>query len=437
MRFLASSVVVVQLLLFGTAAAVGQTQANPGVSNTMPTANFGFMLPSRLGTLSYSLTGSEMFSKYSGGSVYESTVGSGNLAYLSNSERDPFSAVISAGYIVNTGNAVSSSGFADIAASQVYRTRSWVFVASDALNYLPQSPTTGLSGIPGLGDIGTIPVQTGLGPDQTILTTSGQRLTNGLSGSATWQLTGSTDLEGSASWQILKFVGNSAPGFNTNDYSFTFGPDHRIDARDSINAAAYYSRQTYPDYQSARIETEGVNVGFTRSWTRAFTTTISAGPETTHGETIARIPSQVSVAVSASASYAGRRNGASASYVRAVNGGSGVIFGAISDTAAVGFNLPLSRVWNFGVNGAYSHSVSLAPIFGETPRTNTVYAGAQASRRLTETLSMYASYTVEHQTATGFSPLLQFFGISNAYTGFNNIGAVGITFAPAPLNRGR
>ena len=438
MRTLRARAIALQLLLLAGGAAIGQVDTS-AVSNTMPTANFGFMLPSRLGTLSYSLTGSEMVSTaYSGGSLYESTVGSGNLAYLSNSERDPFSAVISGGYLFNTGSSgVGSSGFADVAASQVYRTRAWVFVVSDGFSYLPQSPTTGFSGVPGLGDIGIPPVQTGAGPDQTILTNSGQRISNGLSGSATWQLTGSTDLQGSGSWQILHFVGNSIPGLDTSDYMFSFGPDHRIDARTSVSANAYYSRQTYPNYQNAHIETEGVNVGFSHAWTRTISTTISAGPETSHGRTIIDIPAQVSVAASAEMSYAGRRNGGSVSYVRAVNGGSGVIFGAISDTASVAINHPLSRDWNFGVSGAYSHSVGLAPIFGETPTTNTIYGGAQASRKLSESLSVYVSYTAQHQSASGFSPLLQLFGFSNAYTGFNNTGAVGITFAPAPLNRGR
>lgn len=429
-------------LLALAAAAAGAQASAPAtastVSNTMPTPNFGFALPSRLGTLSYAVSASELVETgYRHGSTGTSTVGSGDLAYLSNSERNPFSAVISAGYIVNaSGSGASSSGFANLAASQVLRTRSWVFVASDAVSYLPQSPTTGLSGIPGVGDIGGLPVQTGLGPNQSILTVAGTRVSNGLSGSATWQLTSKTDLQGSASWQLFRFVGDAPPGFNTNGYAASFGPDHRIDARDSVSAVAFYSRQEYPDFSGARVETEGVNLGFTRAWTRALSTSVSAGPMSTHGQTFVRIPASVNVGVTASLSYAGRLNGLNVGYTRAVNGGSGVIFGAISDTVAAGFSHPFSREWLFGVNGSYSRSVALAPILGALPKTNTEYGGAQLSRRLTESLSVYASYTAVEQSASGFSGLSQLLGFAQPFNGFNNIGSVGITFAPPPLNRG-
>ena len=442
MKFCSTSILACSLLALAATAAGAQASAPATastVSNTMPTPNFGFSLPTRLGSLSYALNASELVETgYRHGSTSTSTVGSGNLAYLSNSERNPFSTVISAGYFLNAGSGgTSSSGFANLAASQVLRTRSWVFVVSDALSYLPQSPTTGLSGLPGLGDLGNLPVQTGLGPEQSILTVSGERVSNGLSGSATWQLTSKTDLQGSASWQLFRFVGDVPPGFNTDGYAASFGPDHRIDARNSVSASAYYSRQVYPDFANSRVETEGVNFGYTRAWTRALSTTVTIGPETTHGQTYIRIPARLDVAVAASLSYAGRLNGLNVGYTRAVNGGSGVIFGATSDTVAGGFSHPFSREWLFGLNASYSHSVGLTPILGQVPRTSTVYGGAQLSRRLSESLSVYASYTAVQQSASGFSGLSQLFGFATPFDGFNNIGAVGISFAPPPLNRGR
>ena len=68
------------------------------VSNAMPSSNFGFNLPSKLGTLSYSLSGSEQIENGFGASgVYAGTTFSGNLAYLSKSENNPFSLVYSGG----------------------------------------------------------------------------------------------------------------------------------------------------------------------------------------------------------------------------------------------------------------------------------------------------------------------------------------------------
>ena len=47
----------------------------------------------------------------------------------------------------------------NMSVSQGYIARNWVFNISDSFSFLPQSPTTGLSGIAGVGDLGSTPVQ--------------------------------------------------------------------------------------------------------------------------------------------------------------------------------------------------------------------------------------------------------------------------------------
>ncbi len=74
----------------------GQADAPATVTNTMPTGNFGFNLPTHLGTLSYGLSASEMLQTGYSNGVNASTSLSGDLAYISNSERDPFSLVYAA-----------------------------------------------------------------------------------------------------------------------------------------------------------------------------------------------------------------------------------------------------------------------------------------------------------------------------------------------------
>lgn len=410
-------------------ATFGQAEPTASVSNAMPSNNFGFNLPSKLGTLSYSLTGSEQIqSGYGGGGVYAGTTLSGNFAYLSKSEYNPFSLVYTGGLTFGDlpGNS-SVQFYQNIAASQVFRTRSWVFVASDAFSYLPDSPTTGLSGVAGVGDVGVIPVQGGIGPNQTILTNNSGRISNGLEGSATWQTTASLDLEGSANWQILHFNGDN-PGYNTDSWGATFGPSYRIDARNSVGASVYYDQQTYPGYQNYLIETAGVSLNYSRAWTRRLNTTFAFGPARTHGRTITSIPSQVNFSGSASANYATRTTGLFASYDRSVNGGSGVVFGALSDTVTVGMNRPINRDWILGMDVGYSHNVGLTPIAGVVPSYDTVFGAAQVSRRLTETLSMYASYTAISQSAKNQSAAQ-----AAVFNGLNHIFSIGITFAPAPI----
>ncbi len=416
-------------LLWLPTAMLGQAEATASVSNTMPSNNFGFNLPSRLGTLSYSLSGSEQIqSGYTGGGVYAGTTFGGNLAYLSKSENNPFSLVYSGG--VTFGNIPGNSSaqlYQNIAASQVFRTRSWVFVATDSFSFLPDSPTTGLSGVAGVGDVGVVPVQGGVSPSQTILTNNSSRFSNGLQGSATWQTTASLDFEGSASWQILHFNGDQ-PGYNTDSWEATFGPNYRIDARNSVGASAYYSQQTYPGYEKYLIETEGVTFNYSRAWTRRLSTSFGFGPARTHGRTITTIPSQVNFSGSANVTYATRTTGVFATYDRSVNGGSGVVLGALSDTVTVGMSRPINRDWILGMDVGYSHNLGLTPIAGVVPSYDTVFGAAQVSRRLTETLSMFASYTGISQSAKN-----QPVGQPNVFTGINHVFSIGITFAPAPI----
>jgi hypothetical protein len=80
----------------------------------------------------------------------------------------------------------------------------------------------------------------------------------------------------------------------------------------------------------------------------------------------------------------------------------------------------------------YSHNLGLSPIAGVVPSYDTVFGAAQVSRRLTETLSMYASYTALSQSAKN-QPATQ----AAVFSGLSNIFSVGITFAPAPILRAR
>lgn len=437
MRFSRTSLLSAFLLCL-PAAMLGQAEPTGSVSNTMPSNNFGFNLPTHLGTLTYSVSGSEQVeSGYTGSGVYAGTTFSGNLGYLSKSENNPFSLVYSGG--VTFGNVPGNSTaqfYQNLGASQVYRTKAWVFVVSDSFDYLPNSPTTGLSGVAGVGDVGVNPPQTGIGQSQTILTNNSGRISNGLIGSATWQTSSSLDFEGSATWQIMHFTGgnsgDSAIGYNNDTLGATFGPNYRIDARNSIGATVSYSQQTYPGYQNYLIETQGVTLNYSRAWTRRLSTTVSLGPARTYGHTIAPIPSQINLSGSATASYATRTTGIYATYNRSVTAGSGVIFGALTDTASVGVNRPIDRDWILGLDVGYSHNVGLTPIEGLIPSYDTVFGAAQVSRRLTDTLSMFASYSAISQSANN-----QPAGQAAVFNGLNNIFSIGITFAPAPLISGR
>ncbi len=244
------------LLAFGSLA---HAQDVPAVVVSTPT--FGFSLPSVEGTLTYSLNAAESVDTgYGTGGVDTTTSLSGSLGYLSSSPDKPFSLVYSGGYLYSTMPGYpGSSTFQNLAASQVLTTRNWNFVVDDAVSYLPESPTTGLSGIPGVGDIGVEPVQIGDVPAQNIFTNYATRLGNGLSGSATRKISADLSMNASGSWQILHFFGND--GIDSSTETGSAGPSFRIDARSSVGANVNYTytNDTYLG-NSYPFESEGISV---------------------------------------------------------------------------------------------------------------------------------------------------------------------------------
>jgi hypothetical protein len=108
-----------------------------------------------------------------------------------------------------------------------------------------------------------------------------------------------------------------------------------------------------------------------------------------------------------------------------------VVFGSLTDTITVGANHPINRDWVVSVNGGYSHNTDLVLYAGESPSFSDEFGSVQVSRKISESLSAYGSYTGINQSIKNLP------GVSNAFNGVNHTFSVGITFAPPPLIRGR
>jgi hypothetical protein len=418
--------------MFFALGSLAQAQDVPAAVTSTPT--FGFSLPSVEGTYTYSLSAAESFDTgYTGGGVDYTTSLSGSLGYLSSSPDKPFSLVYSGGYLYSTVPGYpGSSTFQNLAASQVVTTKNWNFVVDDAVSYLPESPTTGLSGIPGVGDIGVEPVQIGDVPTQSIFTNYATRVANGLNGGATRRISGNLSINGSASWQILHFFGNG--GIDSSTETGSAGPTYRIDARSSVSANVNYA-YTNNSYLGTNypFESEGISIQYQRQVSRFFSVNVSAGPQRTSGSgaTASLIPSAITVVGSAGLSYNRRGTSASVAYVRATNSGSGVLYGALTDTIAGAVRKQFSRNWQGALTASYSQSTSLSQTVGFDQNFHSTYGGGQLSRRLGRSFSGYFSYTAVTQTENSA-------GATQAvFSGLSQVFAVGITYSPGAQHLGR
>ncbi|MGA7158355.1 MAG: hypothetical protein WBY53_16015 [Acidobacteriaceae bacterium] len=420
--------VVAPIMLFAL-GAMAQAQAPPMSSSP----SFGFSLPTVEGTMTYSLSGSESFlTGYGASGVNEMTAISGSLGYLSSSPNKPFSLVYSGGYLYSSVPGYPpNSTFQNLAASQVWTTKNWNFVADDAVSYMPEAPTTGLSGIPGVGDIGVTPVLIGDEPTESILTNYATRLGNGLNGSATRKINASWSMGATGSWQILHFSGNN--GIDSDEGAGSVGPTYRIDARSSASAQVVYT-YTKNTFQGLvfPFTTEGVTFQYQRQLSRFLTVNLTGGPQRTYGTgaTEAVMPSQITAVGSAGMTYARRTTTANISFARTTNAGSGVVYGALTDTVAGSLQKQFSRNWQGALTASYSKNTALAQVPGFDDNYDAIYGGGQISRRLGRAWSAYFSYTAVTQNATNPNTSQAAFG------GLTQVFAVGVTYSPGAMHLG-
>lgn len=411
---------------------LAHSQSIPAGVGSVP--NIGFQLPQLNGSFNYSLNASELVSTgYFNSGTDLTTSLSGDLAYLSRSANHPFSAIYTGGVLLaNSGQ--PDTFYQSLALSQVVTTKNWNFQIQDAVSYLPESPVSGLSGIPGVGDLGIDPVP--IGPDAGIgiLTTYGPRVSNTLSGSASRIITGHLSAQGSGYEDIQRFIGdNSIDAVDNSGDGGSAGISYHFSARSILSANYNYTHFAYTGTPYA-FSTQGATVNYSRQWTRRFSTSAYVGPQRISNSNSLLGQPSTEIAAGASASYAGRLAFYTLDYSRGVNNGSGVVAGAFSDNVVAAAHRQFGRRWSASGDVGYSRSVSLPTLNAFAFDSEAVTFGVQGVRSIGRRLSAYASYTIEDQSISGASAFLN---TPNAFNGVYQIFGVGISYSPGSLFLGK
>lgn len=413
----------------------GQAQAIPADATTTA-PGIGFSLPRVGGSLSYALSASELITTgYYGGGVSVGTNFAGDLAYLGKSQRHPFSAVYSGGVLVSNSNQPTTV-YQSLAFSQLFTTKHWNFALADIVSYLPQGPLGGLSGIPGVGDLGVDPVAVVPSAGIGILTTYGPRVSNTTSGTASRQLTSRISTQATGYYSIQRFIGDNANlGLNSSTLGASGGVSYQFSARDTLTGSYNYSHFGYSGLPYA-FTTQGATADFSRKWSPRLMTDVYAGPQIISGSNnnVLLTGTSTQIAAGASASYLSRTTTYSLSYSRGANNGSGVIPGAFSDSITATARRQFSRDWMVSGTVGFSRTSSLPNLRVLSYSGNAVSFGAQASRRFGRSFSGFATYNLQDQQNSASSSVL---GAYNAYHGvYNNFG-IGITYSPRNILLGR
>lgn len=442
------SLAAIAIFLGVTTASHGQ--ATPAATSSAPRYNPGPSLPLIDGSLQYALTGSEIIELGQNGvsGVTATTNLSGDVEYLSTSTEHPFTMLYAGGVLFSSQAGEGTSTFQNFTVSQGFVIHAWAFGVADSVAFLPQSPTTGLSGIPGVGDLGLQPAPDPLAPAQSVLTNYGDRISNTVSGNVERRITGRTSLSGSGSYGILHFLGNDNSGLDSTQIGGQAGINYQLNHRSSVGVNAQYSTFSYSSNTSS-FSSRGVSLQYSRQLTKTMALEASAGPMWVSGfeaepvgtpvhqfvpgsanafailrpeatTAIVTVPSRLTVAASVSLSYSRKSISYAVGYNHGVNSGSGVQTGAISDGVSASAQRTYGRRWAASLTASFTRTSGL--VNGNI--SSTEYGGAQVNRRLASKLSGFISYTAIHQSVD------QALAAQNAFNGFSQSFSLGITFTP-------
>ncbi|HLI77971.1 MAG TPA: hypothetical protein VKV02_13585 [Acidobacteriaceae bacterium] len=415
------------LLPFVLPAPAGQAQSLPAETGA-PAPGVGFSLPHIGGSLNYAVNASELISNgfYNNSGVGATTDFSGDVAYISKSQFHPFSAVYDGGLLLaNSGQ--PTTFFQSLSFSQVLSTKKWNIIVSDGVSYLPESPVSGLSGIPGVGDVGVDPISVGPAAGIGILTTYGPRVSNTVSGSASRILTGRISAQASGVYAIQRFIGdNSGLGLNSTNEGGSGGLTYRLSARDSLSGNYNYSSFSYSG-NGYGFSAQGGTIGYSRQWSGRLGTSVFFGPQVIGGSNLAINGTSVQLSGGATANYQSRMTNYTLAYSRGVNNGSGVINGAFSDNITLAAHRQFGRNWAVSGDVDFSRSVSLPNFDLYSFDGNSVSFSGQATRGLGRYFSTYLSYTLERQSTSGSGTA---FAAANAFSGVYQVVGIGISYSP-------
>jgi len=433
------------LLLLG-ARSYGQAVPTATASSTpTPAAAAGPKLSWVDGTVHYALSATELiqFGYFGSGNVTTSTALSGNVGYVTMSQTHPFSLLFAGGVLFGQGSGQGVTTYQNVAVSQSLIRGKWIFGVTDSFSFLPQSPTTGIAGIAGVGPIGTLPLQgPSSGPAGGVLTYSGNRISNTLSGNIERRLTGKTSVSGLGSWSVLHFMDQNS-GLDTTSTSGQVAVNHRINVRNSVSLSAVYSTydtsglfSNLPGFPNDNVtyQTKGLNLTYMRQWTRSLSMDVSAGPQWISSSAAQIVPNRLNAYVNAGIGYTRQLTNFGLRYTHGVNAGSGVFAGAESDNFSGSVSHNFSRDWAGSAWVNYTRSSGLlatAPT-GVSPNgsINTEYGTLQIMRGFTRTISGYASYSVQNQDVN--SPL----ATQNVFNGLSHTVAFGVSWTPQSTRLG-
>jgi hypothetical protein len=260
---------------------------------------------------------------------------------------------------------------------------------------------------------GSLGLQSGFVPDQSILTQLGQRVSNTFITQIDRHLTPRSELTLVGSYGLLHYFKNNF--INDTDVMAQAGYNHQINRKDSI--ALFYQFTGYRFANATQyINNHSVQLSYARRVTSRLTFQVAAGPDLSFSRTpytlcgagCAEVVSpgrtrSIFWSASSNLNYQMRRTGLGLNYSHGVNSGSGVLLGGLSDNLSGSVSRQFTRSFTAAWLLGYSRNEGFALATNSTGSSQTynfAYSGVTLSRALGRSVAINLSYQAQYQTAS-------------------------------------
>jgi hypothetical protein len=284
----------------------------------------------------------------------------------------------------------------------------------DQLELIPEASFGygGLGGgvpLPGGGSLG---LQTGLTPGESVLTTRGLRLSNTFLTEADIGLSARSSVTIAGGYSLLHYFDNDFLDFG--DAIAQVGFNRQLTRDDTFAVFYRFSGYRYTGFNQS-INDNSFQVSYGRRVTGRLSFQITGGPDiafvteplTTTSTATPTATAQTRVlywTLNSALNYHLERTGLGLSYNHGVSGGSGVLAGAIADTAQASVEQTLTRQVNGRVYFGYAHNTGLNALATTTPTIQSYsywFGGVGFTRTLGRSSELDLDYLLQHQTSNG------------------------------------
>jgi len=316
------------------------------------------------------------------------------------------------GGTVTTDSTIGNSVIQEMQFSEKLSWRRSAISLIDQLGYIPESSFGygGLSGVslPGGGSLG---LQNGFLPGQSVLTTRGQRLSNSFMTEVDAFATPRSSFTFIGGYSLLHYFDSSY--LNFGDAIFQGGYNYQMSRRGALAAFYRFQGYRYGGYgQSINDHSFQGSFGYRVTGKLAFQ--VAGGPDVvfsqiplsgstgTGGGTTASSARQIYWTAHSALTYSLPRTKFGFVYDHGLSGGSGVLAGSEIDQVSGSAGGFLSRAWTGGLDLGYArnHGLSIATTTPSSRTYDYCFGGAYLSHTWGRSVSLFANYQIQYQTSS-------------------------------------